>query len=372
MEIRVIRKIRGIVSGIRKAFRLFITEFARVWRELYNRFLATILDIFAIWFTVLAYASIITIFLPGLPGAIVFTRLSIIKWFVSFSILWFYFRIPKYRQMRLGVIFALMALFVVIYTNSFSAASIPSQKTIHSSMYIEKSKGMYFYDLHGSIYFRKSDTTLRQEILFGSGKLLDGNNSHYSFTPPSSTVGYSINITGETKDGKTVTLFYKENNSITDKSFPELKGEFVLNELTQYQATLLYMLPEVKPHTGVSFRLRGYQDSPAINNVYHSIQFDELFYECMTPCIIPVTQGLRVDPPVIRAVESRFLPKRNESYIQYDVKGNKTHEIWFIIRTLNRTQLILRNFSLAIIAGLTVALVSVLFDIRSPNPKNEK
>lgn len=347
---RIIDKIQGAGAEIKTEW-----EFFNYKHPSFLSNIITFMTFSALGLLLLAYMTILFVLSPAMQYALILTSWDYLPWITIVSSMWFF-----YRKMNARAILALMAFFLGIYINSFPLASMPSQEPMHSSMYIEKSRGMYFYDLHGYLTFGRDWAVMRHDIMFGSGELPDGNVSYYRLTPPSSAIRYFINITGETRDGKTVTLLYKENDSITNKSFPGLEGKFVLNELTQYRGTLSYTLSPIKPHIGVAFRLGGYNNAPSFNNVYYMIQFDELYYECMTPCVVPVTQGLRVDAPAIRTGESRLLPKRIESYIQYDIRGNNTSEVWFIIRTTSRIQLILRGLSLTIIAGLIVALAREL------------
>ncbi|GBE17474.1 hypothetical protein BMS3Abin16_00057 [archaeon BMS3Abin16] len=292
----------------------------------------------------------------------------------------------KLKKLKLQALFSLLGLFFVFYLCTFTIEVVPYQGSVYSSINLQGESNVSFEQFDSYLIFDTEGVFLEEELRFRLTNRSEDGYVLISFDPPDTLVkDYNITIQGERR----VTI--RPGNGSPYKSFPQrylvnsFAGQIVDNDFTplgnirlnlspedSYIVTAHYTLEKVLPSTNVVLSVY-YNGRPGdVASFTHYVLYNSLHFECLG-CI---TKGFPEGSFQITSTRQDYQVSssriKEKPFSGFKFSGEKTSRLGYLIQATNRRASILRSVILAVIAGIVLMMLEVIFFRKETSEKPVK
>lgn len=260
-----------------------------------------------------------------------------------------------YRKGYLRFVISLLLLVVLFYLLTYFL-EFPVWSYIDFGNYMFHGNNFTFQEFTNSLQYESGYTRIYQKIIFYN-KIPDNKTfSSFAFRMPEQTKWFNIKMYEWRNAGK---LLINESNYTSLKNETYVDYRVLLEKTGTYNIETEYVMQEMDPYGSIRLSLTGYDVNPK-TRISVGINFNNLLYDCLSPCIIVDSENANVTPISIYSYKFVNISEMERTGTHYSVVGNDADSLLFSIRTLKKYPLILRQISIGLISGLTIGMITVV------------
>ena len=294
------------------------------------------------------------------------------------------------KKLKLLALFSLLGLFFVFYLCTFTIEVVPYQGSVYSSINLGGETNVSLKEFKTYLIFDTEGVFLDEKLSLRPTNMSEEGYILITFSPPLSLVkDYNITIQGE----RTVRTYPPRNGSklspieISTQRYlvdsfvgPKDNDDFSdlgnirlnLSPEDSYIVTVHYTLENVSPSTNVELSVWFNGRPGDVDSFTHYVLFNSLHFECSGCITKDFPEGSFQITSTRQDYQVSSSRIKEKPFSGFKFSGEKTSRLGYLIQATNRRASILRSVILAVIAGIVLMMLEVIFFRKETSEKPVK